>query len=81
MNHIDKSQRCCALYYSFVEPMDDDSRQAIEVEAVEDMKVLTKEGWKRHKAKLPVQRLQGPYIPAAHLAGICHKIGLRGRLV
>ena len=48
----------------------------VETKAREDVKDVMAEGWKRHKALIPVIRIPGPKPAVTDLAGISHSVGL-----
>ena len=79
INHVaESSPRCRALYFAFVPDMDDEQFLVLEQETVLEFKQASKAGFGSKTALSPAVRLQGPFLPIAEMAGIDHRLLLRG---
>jgi bacterioferritin-associated ferredoxin len=77
----EKSARCRQLWYMQCPPLSsrehDDNINSIRLETAD----LAKHGWSRDKATTHIVRAAGPLLRIADLAGIDHRIGLRGPII
>ncbi len=66
------------LYKLCLEPLSENKHEAVEREAYDTCKSLTKSGRRRHKALHPTLVCHGPLPIVSEMAGIRHDICLKG---